>query len=502
MRKPCHLANLCLLLIVSYFACAYQVKASERSATLLFSGALPDINASYGAYAELGHISETLYKQNKPVFFLFGGWSIGPSRLAYFDRGVHIIDLLNLLKTDVMAVSKRETIFGLSELQFRAYEAEFPFVSSNLLDAATQSHFERISPYVVVEKQGVRVGVVSTIDPSVFNDYLSGDIALRPIESALDKALALMELAAIDIKVLIYSDFHPYVEKLLSSGAIDIALSTVSHNLIEQRQGKLHQNNYALTQYGQAIQLDITLFDESSKTKQITARHIELTGLPKSENIVNRVEYYTNRLDNILSNVVTKTSVKLDMSMEVVRGEEAVIGNLLTDVLKASVNADIAVLNGGFIRGENVIDAGEPILLGDLLEVLPFRNDVSLVSVTGRQVAEMIQHGLDADNKKDGSFLQVSGVEIHYSDLPTGKRKLKAVWVNGELLEENKRYRLVTTDFLVNGGDGYKMLVGSPSLFPELLHPPTIFTIISEELSKMELIQPKLENRIVKVPHE
>ncbi len=52
------------------------------------------------------------------------------------------------------------------------------------------------------------------------------------------------------------------------------------------------------------------------------------------------------------------TAVELDSRNATVRTREAAIGNLIADAMRASAHADVAIMNGGGIRGGKVYAAG------------------------------------------------------------------------------------------------------------------------------------------------
>ena len=68
------------------------------------------------------------------------------------------------------------------------------------------------------------------------------------------------------------------------------------------------------------------------------------------------------------------TAVELDSRNATVRGREAAIGNLIADAMRARGRADVAIMNGGGIRGGKVYPPGTPITRRDVLAELPFGN--------------------------------------------------------------------------------------------------------------------------------
>lgn len=103
--------------------------------------------------------------------FLFGGNSLGPSRISSLDKGAHIVDLLNQMKPDAMGVSRREFVFREDELSLRASEAAFPLVVCNLFDPQTGGNLAALESGVVTERDGMRVGVTVVMGQAVLRSY-------------------------------------------------------------------------------------------------------------------------------------------------------------------------------------------------------------------------------------------------------------------------------------------------------------------------------------------
>jgi 5'-nucleotidase len=80
-----------------------------------------------------------------------------------------------------------------------------------------------------------------------------------------------------------------------------------------------------------------------------------------------------------------------------------------------------------------------------------------------------LEHGVSrtAEDSEPGRFPQVSGIRFTFdATRPPGSRVV-SVTVNGQPLDENRKYTLATTNFLaIDGGDGYEMLKGTRVLIP------------------------------------
>lgn len=133
---------------------------------------------------------------------------------------------------------------------------------------------------------------------------------------------------------------------------------------------------------------------------------------------------------------------------------ESALGDFLADSLRQMENADVALLNPGGLRAD--LRAGE-ISYGDVYEVIPFDNSVSIITVTGEELIRLL-HAAYGGHK--GVF-QVSGLKVTLAGCPGRGRMKAATLANGKPIVPEKRYRVVVPDFLARGGDGLGPVVQS-----------------------------------------
>jgi 5'-nucleotidase / UDP-sugar diphosphatase len=80
------------------------------------------------------------------------------------------------------------------------------------------------------------------------------------------------------------------------------------------------------------------------------------------------------------------------------------IGNLIADAAREAVKADIAIVNGGGIRGNKEYPAGTEITRRDVLSELPFGNRTVKLEVTGEMVLAALENGVsEAENSAAAS---------------------------------------------------------------------------------------------------
>ncbi len=151
-----------------------------------------------------------------------------------------------------------------------------------------------------------------------------------------------------------------------------------------------------------------------------------------------------------------------------VRLRETEIGNLISDAVKEITEVDIAVVNGGSIRGS--LYKGD-VYSYDLDYVCPYPNEMIVLEVNADVIRKMLSNGLSAmvqsTNIPGGRFLNVSGIKYSFIP-PTDNSPAQLAQVtlpDGSTLDENKTYTIAVTDYMAgrsgyldNNGDGFTML--------------------------------------------
>ena len=109
------------------------------------------------------------------------------------------------------------------------------------------------------------------------------------------------------------------------------------------------------------------------------ASHDDVTGLQ------NRFGFQ-QELDRQMNVPLATTAVALDSRNATVRGRVAAIGNLIADAMRERTRADLAIMNGGGIRGGKVYEAGTAITRRDVQAELPFGNHLVTLNVKGSEL--------------------------------------------------------------------------------------------------------------------
>ncbi len=132
--------------------------------------------------------------------------------------------------------------------------------------------------------------------------------------------------------------------------------------------------------------------------------------------------------------------------MKIERPQSA-LSDFTADVLAAHAHkenrrCDFALINMGAIRRD--IEQG-PITRGDIMACYPFENRICYLTLRGREVRRLF----DIIAARGGE-----GVSREVRLVVSPDKKAKHLTIGGKRVRPWRRYRMATTDFVANGGDG------------------------------------------------
>lgn len=113
-----------------------------------------------GGLARRATLIQNVRNENTgPVLVVDAGNTLLGDTLSLKSEGRVTIEALNLMNYDALGVGTGELMKGPAVLAVRVAEAQFPVLSSNLVDDASGEPV--LEPYVIIERGGVRFGVIA-----------------------------------------------------------------------------------------------------------------------------------------------------------------------------------------------------------------------------------------------------------------------------------------------------------------------------------------------------
>ena len=443
----------------------------------------------------------------------FGGDMISPSVLSGIDRGAHMIDLANAVGFDVAVPGNHEFDFGPEVLQERLAESNAVWLVGNI-DYLGRRGFPGTQATTMIEKAGYRLGFLGLITPDTAEISAAGEsVAFLPQAEIAAALAAELRAAGADLVITLTHNRTSADRALLRRVRdIDIVLGGHDHQLTawyDGRQAILKSRsqgryvgilNLALDRVGGALGGDSPGGGARGESRVTWTPNYDLrstAGVEPDAGVAATVAGYEAQLDKELGLVIGRTETELDTRGPVVRSGEAVFGNLLTDALLAATGADIAITNGGGIRGGRVYPPGTELTARMLLTELPFGKATVVLRLTGAQLTEALENGVSRAEENDGRFPQVAGLSFAFdARRPPGSRITRAE-VGGAPLEPGRVYRVATNDFMYTGGDGYTALESAEALI-DAASGDTMANHLIDYVRAAGTVAPVIEGRIIR----
>ncbi|MGB8816539.1 MAG: 5'-nucleotidase C-terminal domain-containing protein, partial [Rhizobiaceae bacterium] len=376
--------------------------------------------------------------------------------------------------------------------------SKYPWAAINLTKA-DGSAIDGLGGVTMKDIGGVKVAIVPVEQDTTPQVSSSGDLKFGP---TADTAIAAAKQARKDgaeIVVGLVQAPHSDDQKMFASKAFDVIISGDDHDLVMQYNGiTAYVDTSTDANYLVPIDLNVTVEEKDGKRTvkwEPNFRFIDTASVTPDPETMKLVEDYQKQLDNELNVVIGKTTNGLDSRRNVVRTQEAAIGNLIADAMRDVTGADVAIMNGGGIRADKEYAAGSDITRKDILTELPFGNVTVMVEVTGKQLREALENGVSKLEDGAGRFAQVSGMKVEFdATKPAGGRVVTAV-VGDKPLDDAATYKLATNDFVLGGGDGFTSLAGGKVLV-DARGGKLVANDVMVYVKKLGTVDAKVEGRI------
>ena len=454
--------------------------------------------AGRGGFARLNAVVKAERAKGGHVLYAHAGDMISPSLLSGIDKGANMVALLNLAPPDFFVPGNHEFDFGPEIFRIRMKEMKAQLLAANLRQGGAVA--EGFSDSKIVDAGGVKVGVVGiTADDTPVVASPGPDYSFLPSVETAEAAAKDLRKQGAELVVGVVQTDRVQDFALVDSHAFDILLSGDDHHLNIFYDGRTALAESASeASYITAVDVAVDVQEKDGK-RSLTwfpnFRLIDSATVTPDPTTQAEVDKYNAQLSKELDVVVGTSTTALDSRKASVRSGETAIGNLIADASRASTGADVAITNGGGIRGNKEYPAGTKLTRKDIFTELPFGNKTVKLEVTGEMIWTALENGFSEIENGAGRFPQVSGlvVEADFKQ-PKGARVL-SVMVGGKPLDKAASYTLATNDYMQGGGDGYKMFLDAKVLV-DALNGKLLASDVMDYLAAKKEVAPAIEGRI------
>jgi len=423
-----------------------------------------------GAAALAAHVDSARTRFDGPTFFLSAGDMFQGSAVSNFSYGRATVDVMNRSSYDAAALGNHEFDWGLDTLRARVRESAFPWLAANLFVAGTEAHPDWVSPWVMLERDGVRLAVIGLVLPGTPDVTLAGRTAgldFRPAPVYVDRYAREARAAGADfIVVTAHIGARCEDQALLalpespSTGCrgeimeiaealnerVDLILGGHEH----QRTVITHAGTPISQAYMYGMAISVTDLERRGGTRTVVSQRVHLTYVDQvnpDTAVAGRVSFWEAEVAPVVSREVAVFAVPMPRE-----GDEYPLGNLIADAHRHATGAHLAVTNNGGIR--RGMPAGR-ITLGMLFELQPFQNEMVTVEMTGSLLREAMEHAYGDDPRLR---VHVSGMTVTLDrDAPPGRRVRELRRDDGRVIADADVVTVATSEFIATGGDRFTM---------------------------------------------
>ncbi len=411
--------------------------------------------------AEIKRIRAENKRRGVPTFLLVAGDALQGTPMSTVFQGKPDFECMNAMKVDAMTIGNHEFDFGLDNFLGLQKLAAFPFLSANVVWKDTGEPIASRSVSLELEK-GLYLTVIGVTTSHLLETTKPSNVEKLAVIEPIASMREAYEEAVKKGPVILLSHSRARTDEAIARAFPDLAAIIGGHDQIlinpSKKVGEVPV--FQAFEKGKYLgRLELEIDRDSGRAAVASYEYVPITSAiepdPQIEGIV---ESYRSRLDDEFKEVIGEALVFMDGERERIRYEETNLGDFATDVMREYTGADLALLNAGSLRSS--LAAG-PITVEDVFKTMPYANEVVIAELTGDEIMTALTRAVMGTREdEDGGFLHVSGISFVIEGKKPTEVKFGAYL---KPLEAEKKYAVAITDFMADGGDGYKVFMGKTS---------------------------------------
>ncbi|MBP7562357.1 MAG: bifunctional metallophosphatase/5'-nucleotidase [Candidatus Cloacimonetes bacterium] len=429
---------------------------------------------------------------NKRESFLFDIGDFFQGRpIGSLTNGEAVIEYMNKIQYDLTVLGNHEYDIGEETLKKTLSLAKFPILSSNIYKKGTKELVDYVTPYLIFNKLGVKIGVIglTTTDTEKmsFPDHIK-NVDFGDEKEALTKYVKILrEQEKVDLLIVTMHAGVPFNEKeeyekrygknakkqtqywgldaqqlAHEVDGIDVIFGGHIHRGLQEPWIDPVTQTLFFSNYAYGSNMGHVILKIDSKTKKMSGYDFPLRDnalvtmfeeqfIPDAEideMISARQAIVEKGMDDVVGTAgsfLSRASVDAQNAM----------GNFTCEAMKEAAGADFAFINLGGVRAE--IPMG-PVTYRHVFNVMPFDNQVVTILVDGVMLKKIIETRVAGSR----AGLILAGGKITYSRSRNDFDRVTRLEIAGEPWKADKIYRVATTDFLLQGNAGLTLLTTIP----------------------------------------
>ena len=452
--------------------------ADKKSIVILFEG---DTHCETSGYSRFAGLRDAMKHADTAhvVTVGLGDFMVGGA-LGAISKGSYIIDIMRSVGYDVITIGNHEFDYGGDNMKNLLKQLGAPVTCANFYDYGADAPV--YAPYIVRQYGNRRVAFVGALAPETMQ--------LQQHAFYGDNGELLYDLHDVDIYQLVQqavdkarNEEHADIVVLLSHIGEKESMGVSSHKLIAATRGidaviDSHSHTRVEGEWvnnvdGKAVIVTQAGAHMSHIGKMLIANDgtigtslIATNDIPyDSRQVAAVVDSVKREAQSVSEKVVCTSGYELTVAdadgVSIVQHEETNAGDLVTDAFRLEMGSEIALHTGNsFVKN---IAAGN-ITYGDIVAMLPYENSMSVISVTGQQLLEMLTRCTLNTPGNDHQFPQVSGLCLTVNTTThavTNVEVLDRISGSYKPLDPERTYTVALSSYY-KGGGFYNVLKDCP----------------------------------------
>lgn len=341
--------------------------------------------------------------------------------------GEIIIESMNAIGFDSMTIGNHEFDWGIDRLNEMTELMDFPLLGCNVFNASDSKLASFLEPSTVVERDGIRIGIVGSIMPNIGNDILATIsnqfVYAQSLDLIKEEVNKLRNIEGCEVVVLSTHDGnYDYYESLATDEYVDAVFLGHDHR---RKEGSYEDDNNTpyieganYGSYVSHISLDLKLVDGKYVVIHSDAENIETLGNSDFNNESTLLNDIYDTFREEIESIRDEVLFVFPNSVSKNKFGNFLVKSLLTytnEVLATQneysyIYATMSLMNSGGIRDD--IPAGE-FTYGNLLRIYPFENVLCILEVDN-SIYDMVSnpgYKYEIDNLKDKEYSYISTID-------------------------------------------------------------------------------------------
>jgi 2',3'-cyclic-nucleotide 2'-phosphodiesterase (5'-nucleotidase family) len=391
-----------------------------------------------------------------PTLRLDGGDQMQGSLESNLVHGASVVHAFNWIGLDAAAVGNHELDWGVDTLLARQRQASYAWLAANVFRVADGERPEWATPFTIIDRDGISVAVIgyATVNtPRTLRPAVTAPYEFRRGVDAIGDVLDEVRRHEPDFTIIVAhagGDCHEdgctgeMVELAaeLPPGAVHLIVGGHAHS-----SGEGVVNAVPIVRagaHGRAVAVvDLVRRRDGSRAHRSARDTAWADVAAENPAATALLQEFAAVADAMGRARVTTLAQALPVS-----GSRR-LGHFIADAARSFADADVGMHNPGGVRAD--LPAGV-VTYTDLYSVLPFGNAVVRLTLSGRQLRQLVE--------QTGVRYYFSNLHVHHDpQAPAGRRIVSLTFADGSAIMDDRNYTLATSDFLADGGDGLAMLV-------------------------------------------